>query len=89
MLRFSLHLETSEELLSTFTICQDILAKITQFGVYTFFLTSSADKFHWTEMIQVVACQYGKTLTNEQIIQWMEYKGELFEKKSIYCSKAN
>ena len=33
----------------------DVLAKIRQFGVYTFFLSSSAAEFHWTEIIQVVA----------------------------------
>ena len=35
----------------------DVLAKIRQLGVYTFFLSSSAVEFHWTEIIQVVACQ--------------------------------
>ena len=30
----------------------DFLAKIRQFGVYTFFLTCSAAEFHWTETIQ-------------------------------------
>ena len=44
----------------------DVLAKIRQFGVYTFFLTCSAAEFHWTEIIQVVARQYGETLTDEQ-----------------------
>ena len=43
----------------------DVLAKIRQFGVYTFFLTSAAE-FHWAEIIQVVACQYGQTPTDEQ-----------------------
>ena len=33
----------------------DVLAKIRQFGVYTFFLSSSAAEIHWTEIIQVVA----------------------------------
>ena len=33
----------------------DVLAKIRQFGVYTFFLTCSAAEIHWTEIIQVVA----------------------------------
>ena len=45
----------------------DVLAKIRQFGVYTFFLTCSAAEFHWTEIIQVVARQYGETLTDEQV----------------------
>ena len=45
----------------------DVLAKIRQFGVYTLFLTCSAAEFYWTEIIQVVACQYGEILTDEQV----------------------
>ena len=45
----------------------DDLAKIRQFGVYTFSLTCSAAEFHWTEIIQVVSRQYGQTLTDEQV----------------------
>ena len=45
----------------------DVLAKISEFGVYTFFLTGSAAEFHWTDIIQVVACQYGEILTDEQV----------------------
>ena len=45
----------------------DILAKIRQFGVCTFFLTCFAAEFHWTEIIRVVAHQYGQTLTDEQV----------------------
>ena len=45
----------------------DILAKIRHFGVYTFFLICSALEFHWTEIIQVVACQYGQKLTDELV----------------------
>ena len=45
----------------------DVLAKIRQFGVYTFFLSCSAAEFHWTEIIQVVARQYGEILTDEQV----------------------
>ena len=50
----------------------DVLAKIRQFGVYTFFLTCSAAEFHWTEIIQIVARQYGETLTEDQIndMEW-------------------
>ena len=32
----------------------DVLAKIRQFGVYTFFLTCSAAEFHWAELIQII-----------------------------------
>ena len=45
----------------------NVLAKIRQFGVYTFFLSCSAAEFHWTDIIQFVARQYGKILTDEQV----------------------
>ena len=45
----------------------DGLAKIRQFGVYTFLLSCFAAEFHWTEKIQVVARQYGEILTDEQV----------------------
>ena len=45
----------------------DVLAKNRQFGVYTFFLSCSAAEFHGTEIIQVVARQYGEILTDEQV----------------------
>ena len=32
-----------------------------------FFLTCSTAKFHWTEIDQVVACQYEQTLTDEHV----------------------
>ena len=64
----------------------DVLTKIMQFGVYTFFLSSSAAEFHWTEIIQVAARQYGEMLTDEQV-NAMDWIGKSFEKKSCYCSK--
>ena len=45
----------------------DVLAKIRQFGVYTYFISCPAAEFHWTEIIQVVAGQYGEILTDEQV----------------------
>ena len=45
----------------------DVLARLRQFGVYTFFLTCSVAEFHWTEIIHIGAPQYGETLTNEQV----------------------
>ena len=45
----------------------DILAKVRQFSVYTWWLTFSAAEFHWTEIIQIVARQYGENLTEEEI----------------------
>ena len=46
----------------------DVLAKIKQFGVYTFLLSCSAAEFHCTEIIQVVALQHGEMLTDDQVI---------------------
>ena len=63
-IRFSRHLKT---VLSTHNMLLDALTKIRQFGVYTFFLSCSAAEFHWTEIIQVVARQYGEILTDEQV----------------------
>ena len=49
----------------------DVLAKIRQFGVYTFFLTCSAAEFHQTEITEVVAFQYGEILTDDQLNAWI------------------
>ena len=51
----------------------DVLAKVRHFGCTTFFLTLSAREFHGPEIIQIVARQYGTTLTTEQVNQ-MEWK---------------
>lgn len=45
----------------------DVLAKIRQFGLYTFLLTASTIEFHWNEILQVTAEQYGRTLTDEEV----------------------
>ena len=45
----------------------DVLAKIRQFGIYTFFLTCSAAEFYWTEIILIVGRQYRETLTDEEV----------------------
>ena len=73
---------SDDQILSSFTniavtpqyihnMLPDGLAKIRQFGVYTFLLTCSAAAFHWTEIIQVVACQYVE-VNDEQVnaINW-------------------
>jgi hypothetical protein len=38
----------------------DMLAKIRHYGPYTFFISCSAADFHWPELIQIVAKQYGE-----------------------------
>ena len=48
-------------------MCLDVLAKIRQYGVYTFFLTCSAAEFECPFMIHIIACQSGEELSNEQI----------------------
>ena len=45
----------------------DCLAKIRQLGPYLFFLTFSVAEFRWTEIIQVIAQQYGESLTKEDV----------------------
>ena len=36
-------------------------------SVYTFFLICSASNFHWTEMIGIIAQQYGETLIDKEV----------------------
>ena len=45
----------------------DILARIRQFGIYTFFLTCSAAGFYWTKIIEVAGHQYEETLSDKEI----------------------
>ena len=45
----------------------DVLAKCRQFGKPTFFITGSCAEFQWTELIKIVAKQYGEILTDEQV----------------------
>ncbi|XP_033759087.1 uncharacterized protein LOC117341337 [Pecten maximus] len=52
----------------------DMLAKIRQFGPYTFFLTGSAADFHWPELIQIVAKQYGEQFELSYIENEMDSK---------------
>ncbi|XP_077978182.1 uncharacterized protein LOC144433703 [Glandiceps talaboti] len=46
---------------------QDMIAKIRQFGPYTFFLSGSAADFHWPELMQVIATQYGEQYTLDDV----------------------
>ena len=41
----------------------DILAKVRYFGTVTFFGTLTPGEFHWPEVIQIVARQYGTNLS--------------------------
>ena len=44
----------------------DVLAKSRQFGIYTIFLSCSDTEFYWNDIIEIVARQYGETLSDEQ-----------------------
>ena len=41
-----------------------------RFEVYTFFLTPFTAQFHWTKIIQVIACQYGQTDKQVNAMNW-------------------
>ncbi|MCP3900043.1 MAG: hypothetical protein GY707_10055, partial [Desulfobacteraceae bacterium] len=51
-------------------------AKIRQYGCYTFFVTLSLGDFHCPELIRVVAKEFNKTFTDEEILSmsWQEKK---------------
>ena len=73
MIRFSLTLKKIRGTPQYFhNMLLDVVAKTRQFGVCTFFLSCSAAEFHWTEVIQVVAAQYGQTIIAKQInaVDW-------------------
>ena len=48
----------------------DVLAKIRQFGPYTFFLTGSAAEFSWTEIINIVANSMVKICQMLKSMKW-------------------
>ena len=45
----------------------DVLAKSKKSRVYIFFLSCSAVEFYWTDIIKIVARQYGVILSDEQV----------------------
>ena len=51
----------------------DVLAKCRQFGPPTFFITFSAAEFHWADIIQTVARQYGEYDLSEDDIATMNW----------------
>ena len=61
MINYLLLLKILETLHNISIICFWML------GAGTFFLTSFAAECFWTEIISVVAQQYGKTLTDEEV----------------------
>ena len=47
----------------------DVLAMLQMLGIPTWFLTLSAADLHWPEMIQAVAVQFGKILTQKDVLK--------------------
>ena len=45
----------------------DVLAMLCMLRIPTWFLTLSAADLHWSEMIQAVAAQFGKILTQKDV----------------------
>ena len=72
LLKLTILIEISVSIISDDQRNLDVIAKIREFGVYAFFLICSAAEFYWTEIIQVVYCQYGEMLSEEQVttIDW-------------------
>jgi hypothetical protein len=68
---------------------QDMLAKIRYYGPYTFFISCSAADFHWPELIQIVARQYGEHYDLQFIEEQMDKKNQTnvaCKKSSDYCT---
>lgn len=70
---------------------QDMLAKIRHFGPYTFFLSGSAADFHWPELIQIIAKQYGEHFDIDYIENEMDKKNKtkLVGAKPSNCCKTH
>ena len=47
----------------------DVLAMLQSLGIPTWFLTLSAADLHWPEMIQAVAAQFGRTLSQQDVLK--------------------
>ena len=47
----------------------DVLAMLQMLSIPTWFLTLSAADLHWPEMIQAVAVQFGKKLTQKDVLK--------------------
>ena len=48
----------------------DVLAMLWKLGIPTWFLTLSAADLHWPEMIQAVAVQFGRKLSQTDVLKW-------------------
>ncbi|XP_066930030.1 uncharacterized protein [Clytia hemisphaerica] len=66
----------------------DVLAKCRVFGVSTFFVTWTAALFKWTNIVKVVATQYGENLTDEDVnkMDWSE-KLKYFKRNPVTVAR--
>ena len=66
----------------------DVLAKIRQFGPPTFFLTFSAAEFQWTDIIKIVAKQFGEELDDDTIknMDW-KTKVQYFKRNPVTVAR--
>ncbi|XP_066924610.1 uncharacterized protein [Clytia hemisphaerica] len=66
----------------------DVLAKCRAFGPRTYFLTWSAALFKWTNIIKVVATQYGESLTDKDVnnMNWSE-KVQYFKRNPVTVAR--
>ena len=49
------------------TLMYDVLSMIRQLGIPTWFLTLSAADMQWPDVIQIIAKQYGTTLSDDDV----------------------
>ncbi|XP_066926766.1 uncharacterized protein [Clytia hemisphaerica] len=66
----------------------DVLAKCRVFGPSTYFLTWTAALFKWTNIIKVVATQYGENLTDEDVnnMDWSQ-KVQYFKRNPVTVAR--
>ena len=60
----------------------DALAMLCMLSIATWFLTLSAADLHWSEMIQAVAVQFGKKLTQKDVL-----KMSIADRSKYLCQK--
>ena len=66
----------------------DVLAKCKVFGASTWFLTWTAALFKWTNIIKVVATQYGENLSDEEVnkMDWSQ-KVQYFKRNPVTVAR--
>eukprot|EP00111_Clytia_hemisphaerica_P024283 TCONS_00071615-protein len=66
----------------------DVLAKCRVYGPSTYFLTWTAALFKWTNIIKVVATQYGENLSDEDVnrMDWSQ-KVQYFKRNPVTVAR--